>query len=135
MFDRKSFPFFVCFLPALALADGFPGIFGKTKDGLHIAIGEHYETTVDIETWRDSKKGPISILNYKNEPCVLTYEPKNQIVCSSEGKSPLAGTKYIGRAAKGSCEGGSPEFIYTCITGCGKNSHAPRTLTKDYWEC
>jgi hypothetical protein len=118
-------------LPRIVLADGFPGIEGENSKGVHISIYEEHETTVDMDVSYEIN-GKRIVLSYHDEPCDASSD---HIDCKATGKSPLAGTRYVGRKANGSCENGDPQIIYTCVSGCDKSPEPPRILTLGYWEC
>lgn len=123
--------FFIWLLtPLTCFADGYPEIYGETKSGLTVVIFEEGRPGTDIAVWR----GNDQLAFYRDEPCTQTNNSKIQLTCSAKGKSPMAGATYLGRSVKGtSCH--EPEYVYSCVAGCGKGSEAPRILRRGHWEC
>ncbi len=78
---------------------------------------------------------------FYKEPCVYSEkvnalgEETRTLSCDSTAKSPLAGTKYIGKRFNGSCEQGDPDFQFVCISGCNSNNRAPQKMKQGHWEC
>ena len=126
--------------PLSANAAGYTSMVGKLGGGLEVVV--NMEPPATISVWRRTKSGDlVDSSEYRDQGCETTEDyadPKHEVrtlTCPSSGTSPVAGTKYIGRQFKGNCWKGAPEFLYTCVSGCGKGSRAPKTLRQNYWEC
>jgi len=106
---------------------------GETTDGWRISI--YAGTPAEPFSIRAWKKGDEkSIQSFKKESC--EFSEGDFLMCPSNTKSPLAGTKYIGHINnEGSCEDGDPEYIYICVSGCDQNKRAPRKLYQPHYEC
>ncbi len=147
MANTKTFALalIACFIfPHLSYADGMPSIRGVSGEGYTVVIECEGGETCGVEIWKESKnpkESEQSIRHFYDEPC--KYEESvdkhgkqiHSLSCASSAKSPLAGTRYIGRNVHGHCERGEPHFRYTCVSGCSGNSRAPQEMTQGYWEC
>lgn len=120
-----------------------PSITGVASDGYTVSINcDGGPCTVEI--WVENKDIKLSEQTWKGfyeEPCEYGGtvnehgEETRTLSCDSKAKSPLAGTKYIGKRFKGSCERGDPDFKYVCISGCNNNNRAPQKMKQGHWEC
>lgn len=133
----------LAFISANCSAAGLPSIDGITSDGFRVAA-DLESPPYSVEIWKESvnrKLRAASAKRFDNEPCEFNEEVnhKGRVVrsfsCSKDAKSPLAGTKYLGRQVNGDCERGDPDFRYMCVAGCDKNKRAPRKMTQGHWEC
>jgi hypothetical protein len=107
---------------------------GRTTDGWTLSLQVAPNPTVQI--WKEGPDRDASIQTFLNEPCVFSRaEEPLAFLCSASGKSPLAGTRYVGRPVDGDCDKGEPAYEYVCTIGCDENLRAPRVLTQGYWEC
>ena len=127
-------------VPLSVSAAGYTSMDGKLGGGWEVVVS--MEPPATIHVWRRTKSGDvIDSREYRDQGCEATQDrsdPKHEVrtlTCPSTGISPVAGTKYIGRRTKGNCWKGAPEFLYNCVSGCGKVSKAPKTLRQNYWEC
>jgi hypothetical protein len=128
------------FLPLSASAAGYTSMHGTLGGGWEVVV--NMEPPATISVWRRTKSGDlVDSREYREQGCETTEDysvPKHEVrtlTCPSGGASPVAGTKYVGKRYKGNCWKGAPEFLYTCVSGCGKGSKAPKTLRQNYWEC
>jgi hypothetical protein len=127
-------------VPLSATGAGFVTIDGKLGGGWEVVI--QMEPPPTIHVWQRTKSGDlVHPKTYEDQGCVMTAEVSERnretrtLTCPSSGSSPVAGTRYVGKRFKGNCWKGAPEFVYTCVAGCGKGSKAPQVLHQDYWEC
>jgi hypothetical protein len=129
--------------PIASLAAGIPAIMGRTRDGLTIAADVE-SLPYRVEVWKATSKQKAKQVwskVYEDEPCGFKqeYDSHDAAIyyfwCDKRAKSPLAGTKYVGRQVDGSCERGDPDVRYICVEGCDTNTRAPRIMTQDHWEC
>lgn len=125
--------------PAVAHCEGFVTIDGKLSGGREVIVDME---TSSVWLWHRSAKGEISrAREFKGQGCSVVHEDENPkrrqriLTCPSGGSTPLAGTHYVGKPTNGNCWKGAPEFVYTCTSGCGPRSPAPKRLTQAHWEC
>jgi hypothetical protein len=124
---------------AFARADGYPDVYGRTRDGWNI----DFDQGPYIRLWKGDDLAHAQV--FEDEPCafqgieVLAHPHKDAngaFVCAASGTSPLAGTVYeIRPVGHSECERGDPAERLTCVAGCGQGSRAPRVLERGYWEC
>jgi hypothetical protein len=65
------------------------------------------------------------VAEFERQAC--TYHLRNEtLTCEGGGRSPLAGTRYVGKKANK-----NSIIRYYCTEGCKANSRAPAVMTKD----
>jgi len=124
------FPVFEC------MADVPSALDGKTTDGWTVAVAVDVSIPY-VQIWKEGKESEKTVQIFKDEQCVYSEEATKSwyipvLTCAATGKSPLAGTKYVGHSVHGNCEKGEPQFILKCVSGCDVNRRAPRTLSQSY---
>ena len=128
-------------LPLSVNAAGQAAIEGRLPGGLIISVDvDTSPTSPNVNVWRQSPKSPNEGQTYEKEPCSFsevsssgTYLPT--LTCSKAARSPLAGTRYVGKQYKnGLCQRDEPQLIYTCVAGCEAGTKAPKRLTQGCWE-
>jgi len=118
-----------------SLAAGYGMIMGITPDGWTVAFVPD-SRRLYVQIWREGPERQSSVQTFENEPCEFFDDDNGRrLSCAATGKSPLAGTKYVGRPFNGVCEKAEPEYEFLCTEGCDRNPRAPRKLTQGYWEC
>lgn len=128
----------VLILPISTFAAGYTSIEGQLGGGREVIIDT--EPPMTMYVWRRTKAGAlVDTREYKNHGCELNYDyrdsEKEIRTLTCDGSSPIPNTKYVGRRFKGSCWKGDPEFLYTCVAGCGQPFKLPKTMRQNHWEC
>lgn len=122
----------IFFLPASSFAAGSTALEGTNAMGETITLyeewtGDGFSKTIDIKV--NEKRKDI----FEKQPCefkVLPNSSELSLICSRDGKSPLAGATYIVKKKwLKKCRG----TLYICQSGCGPR--APRELIEHPWEC
>ena len=114
-------------------ADTLHDLVGVTKNGWRIVVGCESSPCTFIIMRKKNAAGEINERQFENEHCEYTTTYKSDIAehilsCLKSGKSPLAGTKYVGHFVWGKCRN-----QFSCVTGCGLD--VPKILVEQLYEC